>query len=91
MFHDVWVGVSVTTISAGILGALAYVVKTVRYLRKLVVWTTKQMSNDGNGSWRSSVDRRLTALEIATPGVTAKPEPISTPPLQSKDKDQGPH
>lgn len=88
MFHEVWVNVLVALIVALILALTAHIVRFLRSMRKLVVWMSKQMANDQNGSWRSNIDRRLTAIETALPGVLPKPEPPSHPPISVKEQSQ---
>ena len=81
IFSDITDGVIVAVVAALVLGFGTYCVRTLRTLRKLTLWAANQMANDGNGSWRSTIDKRLTAIERALPGVTPKPEGRSEPPV----------
>ena len=58
------------------------IIRWFRNVRKLLVWTANQMANDGNGSWRSNINTRLTAIESALPGVIPSPESQNKPPLE---------
>ena len=74
MFHDVSVTVIGGLILSLALGLAAALIRWFRRMRKMLLFIAKQRTNDGNGSWRSNIDKRLTAIERATPGVTPKPE-----------------
>lgn len=71
-------GSSIVVLSTATVG----IIRWCRNVRKLIVFTAHMNANNGYESWRSSIDKRLTAIEIALPGVTPKPEPPSKPPLE---------